>query len=167
MKGYRADFWDKPNRKSYVRERPLHLRPGPVTRPSPEFIEKRLRPSVQPLIKHMELFMNDWCLREDFHDCVLPLAGSDFEKETLIAYYNLRRKAPGWKPQKPGSNNHNRIDPEALASLLALGTKGAPRVKEQKPCRQCGKDFTPYRSSALYCSEGCKQRAKRGRAEVA
>jgi hypothetical protein len=125
------------------------------------------KPSTQTLIKHMELYVNDWCLTADLHDSILPAARSEADQETLIAYYNLRRQAPGWKKDKPGSNNHNRIDPDAIASLLALGAKRAPNAKAQKPCGYCEEHFTPHRSTALYCSETCKQRAKRSRAEVA
>jgi hypothetical protein len=128
----------------------------------------RLAPSVsvQALIKHMSLYMNDHNLRTDFQDCVLTLASSEADEETLNAYYKLRRKADQWSPYKPGSNNHKHIDPKALDSLMILGTGRAAKPRAVVQCDECEREFSPRRTDAKLCSPRCRQRAARKAATV-
>jgi hypothetical protein len=105
--------------------------------------------------------MNDRNLKEMFSDCVLPVACTRAEVAKLKRYYELRRTAPNWNPRVYGPNNHKSIDPQALANLLG------EKVRPTSVCAHCGKEFMASRTTARYCSESCKQRAKRKARSIA
>ena len=93
--------------------------------------------------------------------------------ELVGRYLELRRKAPNWNPKRYDQNNHPFIDREAVIALLLDAKRkdedatplkkprrtGRPRVR----CVVCRTRFAAERSTARYCSEACKQKAKRGR----
>jgi hypothetical protein len=58
------------------------------------------------VLEYMAL-MNDREIRDDL-DCVLD-ALPEAEHEAAKTYRSLRMRAPGWLPDKPGSNNHRNV----------------------------------------------------------
>lgn len=98
---------------------------------------------------------------------------TDALSELVQRYVGLRREAPNWSPKRYDRNNHSGIDREAVVTLLLEANRidgdagppkktkrtGRPRVR----CVVCRQRFVADRSTARYCSEACKQRAKRAR----
>lgn len=98
---------------------------------------------------------------------------SDALADLVERYLRLRRTAPNWTPKRYDRNNHGSIDREAIVALLLDAKRldgdaeppkkskrtGRPRVR----CVVCRLRFVADRSTARYCSESCKQKAKRGR----
>jgi ribosomal protein S27E len=116
-------------------------------------LSARRAPSVKALVRHMESHMADWCLKEDFHDCVLPLAKPEDRKQ-LTAYYELRRKSPTFKPGLRGHNNHKLVDADKLGAIL-------DHAQDTAVCEGCGKDFIVHRKTARFCGAACRKRANR------
>lgn len=98
----------------------------------------------------------------------------DVLAELVERYLQMRRTAPGWSPKRYDRNNHRNISNEAVVALLLDANRtdkdtrglrkksrrtGRPRFR----CVVCHTRFAAERSTARYCSESCKQKAKRRR----
>lgn len=97
--------------------------------------------------------------------------------ELIQRYVALRRHAPGWSPRRYDRNNHRHIANDDVVALLldarridkAEGrARGAAKWRRtehggQAECVVCRQAFRAIRRSARYCSESCKQKAKRRR----
>lgn len=77
-------------------------------------------PATAALLEHARLYFNDFNMKEDFKDCLLPLAPNKAARQILTQYRNLRHKAPKFAPwARPCRNNHSQVDPDAYADLLS------------------------------------------------
>ena len=93
--------------------------------------------------------LNDREIRDDL-DCVLD-ALPETEHEAAKAYRSLRMRAPGWLPDKPGSNSHRNVkgqrhaDADDRACACGCG-QALPRLADRR---------------RKYASAACRVRALR------
>lgn len=115
----------------------------------------------------------DRVLLRDWSSAVESSPHVEVLADLVQRYVALRRHAPGWSPRRYDRNNHRHIPNDDIVALLLDARRidkdseppkkpkrtGRPRVR----CVVCRTRFVAERSTARYCSDTCKQRAKRGR----
>lgn len=123
---------------------------------------------------------SDRILAQDWSSALKPMppAGDPEELERLVLrYIELRRGADNWSPRRYDRNNHQYVSNEDVVALLLDArsvdkAQGRPsraatwrrsKFGKQAECVVCRGTFVAARRSARYCSEICKQRAKRAR----
>lgn len=98
---------------------------------------------------------SDGALDADWHSIFEPV-GPDYDAERMLPivrrYLKLRRWTPGWNRKSFTTNNHRRIDPEAITALLAEAAR-IPNL-----CPVCDDE---NRSTGRFCSDLCQQRSDR------
>lgn len=128
--------------------------------------------TVTGVLRHVftwpdRVLLRDWSSAVESSPHVEVLA------ELVQRYVELRRHAPGWSPRRYDRNNHRFIDREAVVALLLDAKRVDDEAKPVKKTRRTGRPrvccvvcrvrFAADRSTARYCSESCKQKAKRRR----
>lgn len=121
---------------------------------------------------------SDRTLAQDWNSALSPVppAGDPVALETFVLrYMELRRRADNWSPRRYDRNNHRNIPNDDVVALLLdarkIDKEGPPRWSTgrrteqgtEAKCVVCRGAFRAIRRSARYCSDTCKQTARRVR----